>query len=51
MSTIKATLPAHLTETKAARGPIVLGPRVLLSIALSWLGLLAGAFVIGLNLA
>lgn len=50
MSTIKATLPAHFVQVETARKPLVLGPRTLLSIALTWIGLLSGAFLIGLNL-
>jgi hypothetical protein len=50
MSTIKATLPVHLVPARTAKKPLVVGPRTLLSIALTWIGLLSGAFLIGLNL-
>ena len=53
MSTLKATLPAHLaqttTQTRTAKKPLVVGPNALLSILLTWIGLLAGAFLLGMN--
>jgi hypothetical protein len=49
MSTLKATLPAHLAQTSTAHKPLVVGPNTLLSIFLTWIGLLAGAFLLGMN--
>ena len=49
MSTLKATLPAHLAQTRTAKKPLVVGPNALLSILLTWIGLLAGAFLLGMN--
>lgn len=51
MSTLKATLPAHLARASTAKKPLILGPRILVSLALAWVGLLASAFLIGLTLA
>lgn len=53
MSTLKATLPAHLaqtsTQTSTAKKPLVVGPNTLLSIFLTWIGFLAGAFLLGMS--
>ena len=53
MSTFKATLPAHLaqisTQTSTAKKPLVVGPQTLLTIFFTWIGLLAGAFLLGMN--
>ena len=51
MSTFKTTtLPRHFAHTRVIHKPLVVGHRTLLSIFLSWFALLAGAFLIGLNL-
>jgi hypothetical protein len=53
MSTLKATLPGHLaqigTQTSTAKKPLVVGPNTLLSIFLTWISFLAGAFLLGMN--
>ena len=53
MSTLKSTLPGHLaqigTQTSTAKKPLVVGPNTLLSIFLTWVGFLAGAFMLGMS--
>ena len=52
MSTFKTTtLPRHFTPTRLIRKPLVIGHRTLISIFFSWIALLAGAFLIGVNVA
>ena len=51
MTTLTATIPSQQAVSRARRGPLVLGPWAVLSLLLSWVGVLATAFYFGIQVA